>query len=216
MTSAVTVPPQVKHGAVFLNTRLQTRARAAAALVAPASSATALARASADPAPVPTVPLMAPAKAAIKGKGKSKGKGKGTGKGKGKASASSKSGNSCKSKCVSKQQPMQQASTTSSISSLDELIALVEDAATAQRIEAARDDALLAAYQDLSDIGSQLHAMAMPAVDQVTMTSMLCTAASGPPEDVLSWLAADQHPTASSCDDSEFFAMCTAFGLLDC
>jgi hypothetical protein len=158
---------------------------------------------------------MAPAKAAIKGKGKSKGKGKGTGKGKGKASASSKSGNSCKSKCDSKQQPMQQASTTSSIS-LDALIALVEDATTAQRIEAARDDALLAVYQDLSDIGSQLHAMAMPAVDQATMTSMLCTAASGPPEDVLSWLAADQHPTASSCDDSEFFAMCTAFGLLDC
>jgi hypothetical protein len=187
----VAVPPQVTQGAVFLNTRLQTRARAATA--------------SAAPAPVPTVPLMAPAKAASKGKGtnKGKGKGKGTGKGKGKASASSK------------QQPMQQASTTSGIS-LEALVALVEDATTAQRIEAARDDALLAVYQDLSDIGSQLHGMAMPAVDQVTMTSMLCTAASGPQEDVLSWLAADKHPTASSCNDSEFFAMCTAFGLLDC
>jgi hypothetical protein len=158
---------------------------------------------------------MPPAKAAIKGKGKSKGKGKGTGKGKGKASASSKSRNSCKGKRDSKQQPMQQASTASSLS-FDAFTESVEAETTAARIEAASDDALLAVYQDLSDIGSQLHAMAMPAVDQLTMTSMLCTAASGPPEDVLSWLAAEQHPTASICDDSECFAMCTAFGLLDC
>ncbi len=207
--AAVAVLPQVAHGAVFLNTRLQTRARAAAAVGAPASSA---------PAYTVPMPMVAPAevnaKATIKGKGKGKGKGKATGKGK--ASASSKSRNSSKSKSKrkSKQQPVQKASTASI--SFDEFSALVEAETTALRIEAARDDALLAEYQNMSDIGSQLHAMAMPAVDQLTMDSMLSSAASGAPEDVFSWLAAKQNPTASSCDDSEFLALCTAFGLLEC
>ena len=218
--AAAAVLPQVTHGAVFLNTRLQARARAAAAVEAHATSAPAMARASADPAPLPVV---APAKANASSVNKGKGKGKanksdpsikGKGKGKGKASASSKSRNSCKSKRDSKKQPMQQASTAAS--SFDAFTALVEAETAALRCEAARENALLAEYQNMSDIASQLHAMAMPALDQRTMTCMLCTAASGPPQDVISWLAVDQHPAASSCDDSEFLAMCTAFGLLDC
>jgi hypothetical protein len=55
----------------------------------------------------------------------------------------------------------------------------------------------------------------MPACDEASAASMLCGAARGAPEDVFSWLMADQEPAEQpACSDNDFLEMCTAFGLL--
>ena len=217
VTAAVPFTPQVAHGAVFLNTRLQTRARAAAAGgAALASSAPAMAhRASAYPAPKPKVKA---AKANAKSKGSGKGntipkpKAKGA-TSKARAAGENKSRGKGKGKGAAGTDPA--TGVQVSALSFDALLAGVEAETTAMRAEAARDGALLAEYQAMTDLCSQLPAMALPALDQVTLASMLSSAAFGGPEDVISWLAADQQPTAvCHCDDSEFVAMCAAFGLL--
>jgi hypothetical protein len=100
--------------------------------------------------------------------------------------------------------------------SFDEFVAQVEADTAALRAAGARDDALLAQYQDMSGLVSLLD-FALPALDASSVASILCGAASGREEDVLSWLAADPLPSLASgaaCDDEELLALCTAFGLL--